>query len=88
MAYYEYKTVPAPMILTIKNDKEERIAIANFGEAINQVARDGWEFVSMETIRTKEAEGCFSTGKETEKIHNMLVFKREIGIKAENMEEA
>jgi hypothetical protein len=75
---YEYKTVPAPMILNIKTQKEAEQAIASFGERINFEAVDGWEFHSMESITTAEAPGCFSGGKQKMTTYNMLVFKREI----------
>ena len=78
MASYEYKTVPAPMILTIKTEKDADQAIANFGTLINKEAVDGWEFHSMETITTEEAPGCLGGGKNTAKHYNMLIFKREI----------
>lgn len=79
MPQYEYKTVPAPMVLSIKNEKEERAGIASFGNAINAEANDGWEFYSMETITTKEAAGCMpGSGSGAVKHHNMLVFRRKI----------
>ena len=62
---YEYKTVPAPMVLNIKTEKEAEQAIYNFGNMINREASDGWEFHSMETITTEEAPGCLSGGKAT-----------------------
>lgn len=74
---YEYKTVPAPMVLNIKTQKEADQAIASFGERINIEAVDGWEFHSMESITTAEAPGCFSGGKQNMTTYNMLVFKRE-----------
>jgi len=72
---YEYKTVPAPMALNIKNEKEAGTAIRGFGDLINAETEDGWEFHSMETITTSEAPGCFSTNKK-DTHYNMLVFKR------------
>jgi hypothetical protein len=77
MPQYEYKTVPAPMILSVKNEAEERTAIAKFGEAITGEAVNGWVFVTMETITTGEAPGCMG-GKTVYKTHNMLIFKRPI----------
>ncbi len=74
---YEYKTVPAPMVLSIKNEKEAHTAIGNFGDLLNKEAVDGWEFHSMESISTEEAPGCFSGGRVTRKSYNMLIFKRE-----------
>ena len=74
---YEYKTVPAPMVLSIKTEKEAEQAISNFGNMINREAGNGWEFHSMETITIEEAPGCFSGGKATTRHYNMLIFKRE-----------
>lgn len=73
---YEYKTVPAPMALNIKNEKEAGKAICGFGDLINAETHDGWEFYSMESITTSEAQGCFGTGGRKDTHYNMLVFKR------------
>lgn len=75
---YEYKTVPAPMVLSIKTAKEAEAAIGKFSDMLNAEARGGWEFHSMETISTEEAPGCTSGGKSTVKHYNMLVFKRPV----------
>ena len=74
---YEYKTVPAPMVLAIKTQQEANQAIANFGELINREAVGGWEFHSMETITTSEAQGCGGSGSPKIQNYNMLIFKRE-----------
>ena len=74
---FEYKTVPAPTVLSIKTEKEAEQAIYNFGKLINLEAQGGWEFHSMETITTEAAPGCFSGGKPNTMRHNMLIFKRE-----------
>lgn len=73
---YEYKTVPAPMVLSIKNEKEAHAAIRSFSDLLNDEAGRGWEFHSMETISTEEAPGCLSGGKAKTMHYNMLVFKR------------
>ena len=73
---YEYKTVPAPMILSIKTDKEAEAAIHGFSDLLNKEAQGGWEFYSMETISTSEAPGCFGGNQAKIKTYNMLVFKR------------
>jgi len=75
---FEYKTVPAPMVLNIKTQSDANQAIADFGQLINGEAVDGWEFHSMESITTAEASGCFSNGKEKITAYNMLIFKRKI----------
>lgn len=73
---YEYKTVPAPMVLSIKTEKEAESAIAGFSAILNEVAAQGWEFHSMQTITTSEAPGCLGGGQAKEKHYNMLVFQR------------
>ena len=73
---FEYKTVPAPMVLSIKTEKEAEQAIYSFGNMINREAQGGWEFHSMETITTEAAPGCFSGGKPNTQHYNMLIFKR------------
>lgn len=74
--YFEYKTVSAPMVLSIKTQSDADQAIADFGLLINKEAVGGWEFHSMESITTAEAAGCFSGGKEKIVNYNMLIFKR------------
>lgn len=81
MQKYEYRTVPAPKVLSIINETQEAAAIASFGNLINQGAQQGWEFVSMESITTEEAPGCLAFlggSRGRVKVHNMLVFKRKI----------
>lgn len=75
---YEYKTVPAPMVLSIKTAKEAEQAIADFGRLINQEAQGGWEFHSMETITTSEAQGCGGSGSPKITNYNMLIFKKAV----------
>ena len=61
---YEYKTVPAPMVLKVKNEQDAHASIRSYGERINGEAVDGWELYSMETITTAQAPGCGGGGKE------------------------
>ena len=74
---YEYKTIPAPMSLNIKNEKLAEAAIRNFGELINKETAGGWEFYSMESITTSEAQGCLGMGGRKETVYKMLIFRRE-----------
>lgn len=76
---YEYKTVPGPVVLSIKNEKEADSAIRNFGSMINAEAQGGWEFYSMESISTSEAQGCMGTGGRKETVYKMLIFRRPVG---------
>lgn len=75
---YEYKTIPAPMVLNIKTEKEAEQSIADFGRLINKEATGGWEFHSMETITTSEAQGCGGSGSPKITNYNMLIFKRPV----------
>ena len=47
---YEYRCVPAPMRLIVKNEKDMGNAVSSFSELINQNAVGGWEFCSMGKI--------------------------------------
>lgn len=73
---YQYKTVPAPKVLSIKTEKETAAAINGFGDLLNQEAVDGWEFHSMQTITVSEAQGCSGSGQAKVTHYNMLVFHR------------
>ena len=74
---YEYKTIPAPMILGVKKPHETADAIKGFSGIINKECQSGWEFYSMEAITTQVPLGCLS-GKTQTTTHNMLVFRREL----------
>lgn len=81
MARYQYKTVPAPMVLSIKKKQDGALAIEKFSEIMNSEAENGWEFYSMETITTEEAPGCFPSQNNEKRTHyNMLVFRREADV--------
>lgn len=73
--YYAYKTVPAPTILGVKNEKQINDAIRSFANLINQECVDGWEFYSMETIATQIPQGCLGFGGSKTVTYNMLVFR-------------
>ena len=72
---YEYKVVPAPTKgLKAKGLKTtaDRFSLA-FETAINEYAKEGWEFLRAETLPSEEREGLM--GKTT-MYQNVLVFKR------------
>ena len=74
---YEYKTVPSPKALTVRNSKEDDNAIRAFSNIMNEESRDGWEFYSMETINVTEPGGCLGAGQASRQVsYNMLVFRR------------
>lgn len=79
MPRYEYKIVPAPL----QGEKargvktaEDRFAIA-LSNAINTLAREGWEYVRCDTLPTEERAGL--TKRRTVYV-NLLVFRREAGL--------
>lgn len=78
---YEYKCVPAPMNLIVKNKSDMDKAVSNFANLINQNTTDNWEFYSMEQIACTKPAGCLSSlfgGKDQTTYFNMLIFRRQI----------
>lgn len=76
MPRFEYKIVPAP----VQGEKsrgvktaEDRFAVA-LANAINGLAREGWEYVRCDTLPTEERAGL--TKRRTVYV-NLLVFRRE-----------
>lgn len=75
MRSYEYTVIPAPA----RGEKTkgakpgiERFA-ATLSEALNDMARDGWEYVRAEVLPAEERSGL--TSRSTV-YHNLLVFRR------------
>ena len=75
MQAYEYKVIPAPR----RGEKSkgarsvpERFAVA-LTQAMNDLARDGWEYLRADTLPCDERVGL--TGTATH-FQNMLVFRR------------
>ena len=75
MQAYEYKVIPAPR----RGEKAkgarsvpERFAVA-LTQAMNDLARDGWEYLRADTLPCDERVGL--TGTATH-FQNMLVFRR------------
>lgn len=75
MSQYEYKVVPAPA----KGVRARGVkgTEARFAHALttlmNEMARDGWEYLRADTLPCEERQGL--TGKSTS-FQNMLVFRR------------
>jgi hypothetical protein len=79
MDRYEYRVIAAPARgAKVKGLKtpEERFA-STLASVLNAQAREGWEFVRTETLPSEERQGL--TGTRTV-FHNMLVFRRPVGI--------
>lgn len=71
-----YKTVPGPKVVSIKDGKVSAATDA-FANIINNEARSGWIYHSMETITTQEKTGCFLNQQIINTNIYMLIFCRE-----------
>ncbi|MBE0414049.1 DUF4177 domain-containing protein [Yoonia sp.] len=78
---YEYKVVPAPTRgLKAKGAKSVELRFANALETeMNRLARDGWEYLRTDTLPCEQREGLMS---KTTVFQNMLVFRRQLTVKA------
>jgi hypothetical protein len=81
MPRYEFKVIPAPR----KGEKsrgvktvEDRFALA-LTHLMNELGREGWDYVRAETLPVDERVGF--TGTKTT-FQNMLVFRRELTAEA------
>ena len=71
-----YKIVAGPKTVTIKGGNYQS-ACNLFADIINAEAKDGWKYISMETITTQENVGCaFNKSVQTVSIY-MLIFGKE-----------
>ena len=75
-----YKAVPGPKVIRIEND-DLTMATNAFADLINANAVDGWEFYSLETIKTTETTkvGCALNQQTVTTNHDiyMLIFCKE-----------
>lgn len=75
MSSYEYAVIPAPS--RAEKTKGAKTGIDRFAAtltgAINEMARDGWEYIRAETLPAEERSGL--TSRSTV-YHNLLVFRR------------
>ncbi len=78
MQSYEYKVIPAPA----RGEKERglKTGAEKFAHALtlamNELAREGWEYWRAETLPAEERSGLTS---KTTVYHNLLVFRRPTG---------
>ncbi|GLK63956.1 DUF4177 domain-containing protein [Paracoccus kondratievae] len=79
MTSYEYTVIPAPA----RGEKArgarsgiERFA-ATLSDVLNEMGRDGWEYVRAETLPAEERSGLTSR---TTVYHNLLVFRRALAV--------
>lgn len=75
MQRYEYKVIPAPRRGTKSREAkttEDRFALT-LSNLMNDLGRDGWEFLRSETLPTEERAGLMKTRLVEQ---TMLVFRR------------
>lgn len=78
---YEYKCVPAPMNLIVKNVSDMEGAVRNYSDIINKNATNGFEFYSLEQITCTKPAGCLLSllgRSDTIVTYNMLIFRKSI----------
>lgn len=76
MTSYEYKVIPAPrQARKVKGVKSaDELFAMTLAEAINEVARQDWEFVRTETLTAEAPGGWFRRGTAAD--HTVMVFRR------------
>jgi hypothetical protein len=76
MSHYDYKVVPAPKrAKKVKGvSSAEELFALTLTEAINEVARQGWEYVRAEHLRAEAPRGWFRAPAAGEQ--SVLVFRR------------
>ncbi len=77
MTHYDYKVIPAPRRLKkVKGIKDTtELFVHTLTDAINEMARDGWEYVRAEQLSAEEHHGWFR--RSTEVIQTVMIFRRE-----------
>jgi hypothetical protein len=76
MSYYDYKVVAAPKyarrVKGVRGPAE--LFAMTLAETINEVARQGWEYLRAETMAAESPRGWFRRAVATE--HTVLIFRR------------
>ena len=78
MPRHEYKVIPAPRRGTKSREAkttEDRFALT-LSNLMNELGRDGWEYVRSETLPTEERAGFMKTRVVEQ---TMLIFRRTMG---------
>ncbi|MBO4938509.1 MAG: DUF4177 domain-containing protein [Oscillospiraceae bacterium] len=71
----EYKTVAGPQVIEVKKG-DTQSAFNLFADIMNEQAKHGWHYHSMETITVTEKPGCFS--QPSPMYYYMLIFERDV----------
>lgn len=87
MSNYEFKVIPAPRkaekIKGVRNG-DDRFA-HTITNTINTLAEDGWEYLRAESLPVDEKASMI--GKSVEKYLSLLVFRREMFVEPEEIQE-
>ena len=87
MSSYEYTVIPAPA--RAEKTKGAKTGIERFAatltDTLNDMARDGWDYVRAETLPAEERSGLASRSTV---YHNVLVFRRALAAPATRQEAA
>jgi hypothetical protein len=77
MTHYDYKVVPAPKrARKVKGIRApDELFALTLTEAINEVARQGWEYVRAEHLQAEASRGWLRSASQGEQ--TVLVFRRE-----------
>jgi hypothetical protein len=77
MTSYDYKVVPAPRRMRkVKGVKgSDELFALTLADSINEVARQGWEYVRTESFAAEAPGGWFRRAKTSE--HAVMIFRRE-----------
>lgn len=79
MTEYEYKCVPVPTSIKVKDMRQSHEAIQAYQNAINEGAAGGWEYVGIDEITSIAAPGCMDTftGKTAGNVSfKMIVYRK------------
>lgn len=71
-----YKAIPGPKIISV-DDGNFSSATSSFATIINNQAREGWTYHSMETVTVQEKVGCALQPQYVNTNIYMLIFCRE-----------
>jgi hypothetical protein len=74
---FEYKCVPGPMIVAVRNAKARDQAVKAFEDIMNIEAAQGWEYVGIDEFHISEPAGGLLSRKRVFVPSKILVFRRE-----------
>jgi hypothetical protein len=76
---YEYKCVSFPLSVTVDKAHSLESAIQGYQDKINVLSKDGWEFVSSDSLTTVQNPGCLGGlfGQAATQIpHKFIIFRK------------